>query len=418
MKPAPWLAALTLAGATAYRPSNAQPDLLVIVGGAIEGKLSPCGCTKPMSGGIRRRMTAIEALRSGTSALVLEPGPFVKGGGRQDELKAETIAQTLGLEGAVAHWTPNESALGPGAALSMARLSGDRFVTASLRPTADVGIRHTVVAEGFVVGAASGRPEQVADPLGAQPVPLDEAARLVLEEARLGGLDSALMTDLDEGTATALAQRFPDLDLLLYRSTGSAALAPKVVGSTWLVSAGDLGRYLVAFKWSGGARDYRVVDLGPEHADHEHVGRFYKEYLARVDAEGLLDKVPRSPSGPFAGSKACATCHSQAFATWSDSRHAEALATLEHEDHDRDPDCVGCHVTGLDAGPGFRSRKLTPDLADVGCESCHGPAREHSVQPAQFRLAKVGAQACVPCHTAETSPGFAFEQAWPQIVHR
>jgi hypothetical protein len=85
--------------------------------------------------------------------------------------------------------------------------------------------------------------------------------------------------------------------------------------------------------------------------------------------------------------------------------------------HQRDPDCVGCHVVGLEYQGGFRSAALTPQLENVGCENCHQAAARHAASPATNPLRKVGEAACAVCHVPDHSPGFDFTRFWAKIRH-
>jgi len=93
------------------------------------------------------------------------------------------------------------------------------------------------------------------------------------------------------------------------------------------------------------------------------------------------------------------------------------LATLEAEMQDRDPECISCHVVGVDKIEGFRDRKSTSDLADVGCESCHGPGQAHSLAPMQNAMPKIDEKSCNSCHVPAHSPGFDYSTYWPPIAH-
>ncbi|MBC8065424.1 MAG: cytochrome c family protein, partial [Chlorobia bacterium] len=114
----------------------------------------------------------------------------------------------------------------------------------------------------------------------------------------------------------------------------------------------------------------------------------------------------------------CGKCHTESEKVWKKSKHAVALKTLEREGHDRDPDCVECHVVGLASIYGFTSRKATPGLTDVGCESCHGPGAKHSLTPKEVPMGKVGQESCMPCHKSENSPHFDFAKYWAKIAHK
>jgi hypothetical protein len=121
-------------------------------------------------------------------------------------------------------------------------------------------------------------------------------------------------------------------------------------------------------------------------------------------------------NSPFAGGETCATCHEEAFKIWEQSGHAHAMATLENKKQQFDTECVGCHVVGFQQG-GFQSLVTTPQFANVQCESCHGPGRQHAENPARgygFMETPVG---CTTCHTVPNSPDFDFETYWPKIKH-
>ncbi|MFQ3611194.1 MAG: hypothetical protein SNJ72_06840, partial [Fimbriimonadales bacterium] len=80
-----------------YRPETASVALPlgVVFGSEINGYLTPCGCAKPMVGGIPRRGTALKQLAKEYQLVRLENGDLTKAQNRQDELKAETLIEML-----------------------------------------------------------------------------------------------------------------------------------------------------------------------------------------------------------------------------------------------------------------------------------------------------------------------------------
>jgi len=175
-----------------------------------------------------------------------------------------------------------------------------------------------------------------------------------------------------------------------------------------------LGRIeLVNGEWT----NLKFIELGADVHDDKIASRIYDSYLQRVSDEKLLEQLPRkSGTARYVGSNKCATCHVSAYREWKKSEHANALPTLEKTKNDRDPECVGCHVVGLEDISGFRSKKETPHLAGVGCENCHGPASEHMAHP-NLPYGKAGEQSCLACHVPEHSPGFDFRTYWEKIKH-
>ena len=85
------------------------------------------------------------------------------------------------------------------------------------------------------------------------------------------------------------------------------------------------------------------------------------------------------------------------------------------------PDCVSCHVVGYGDASGFTNPETTAQLANVGCERCHGAGSAHSAAPATSRMGKVGggtpSVVCTQCHDFEQSPDFDYTKRWPIIEH-
>jgi len=417
-----WVALVGVAGVVAAfaRPNGATQSYVVFLSGDYNGSLAPCGCSSPMMGGAKRRAFAIRSLGQPGRTVVLENGGFVDNIGRQDELKVETFAEMLPAEGGTAvNLCYSEARLGIGAVSSIARLSGDRLVSLSLQKSDAVSLQPSVVKGPFAISGVSTRADQIALGLGEQAVASDDAVSAFIQQAKEGNLKPLLMLDGNREAAVKLAQKFPDLALIQYKSMGSPPEKIEYVGKTALCTPGDGGKSIVRLVWENGKfSSYLSVLLAPSFKDDDTASRIYKTYLRRVSDEKLLDAVPRTDQGKFVGSATCIKCHAEAGKVWQHSKHAGALATLEHEGHDRDPDCVPCHVVGLSSVNGFKSRLQTPALAFVGCESCHGPGADHSGLPKQFKLPKVGAKTCQPCHRPENSPNFDFKTYWAKIKHK
>lgn len=121
-------------------------------------------------------------------------------------------------------------------------------------------------------------------------------------------------------------------------------------------------------------------------------------------------------AGLFVTSETCGACHSQEFAQWKASGHARAFATLEKRNDHLDPACVRCHTTGYQEG-GFKQALLTPQLAGVQCESCHGPGQAHIADPLKPYKLVAGAEGCLNCHSSAHSPNFDFAAYWRKIQH-
>ena len=104
----------------------------------------------------------------------------------------------------------------------------------------------------------------------------------------------------------------------------------------------------------------------------------------------------------YVSSQACAKCHKDIYDKWSKTRHAHALATLVKIGKDKDPSCFRCHTTGYADSRGYLNQKDTPELADVRCEACHGPASMH-LDNTRIRLRIPTVKICEACHTPARS---------------
>jgi predicted CXXCH cytochrome family protein len=125
-------------------------------------------------------------------------------------------------------------------------------------------------------------------------------------------------------------------------------------------------------------------------------------------------------AGAFVGSDACRDCHAAEHATWSAGAHARAFTTLEQAGKAGAEECLRCHTTGFGRAGGFSAAAPTahPDLARVGCESCHGPGSAHVAEGARRRGDILALrdkcescailQICGECHDDANDPGFAF----------
>jgi formate-dependent nitrite reductase cytochrome c552 subunit len=114
-------------------------------------------------------------------------------------------------------------------------------------------------------------------------------------------------------------------------------------------------------------------------------------------------------TGKFVGSERCVVCHSHVHLHWSATLHAGALETLEIIGQDKNPVCLECHTVGFGEPGGFVDRATTNDLAGVGCEDCHGAARDHveNVNDESLRPPlPLTAETCGKCHTGSHHPNF------------
>lgn len=106
-------------------------------------------------------------------------------------------------------------------------------------------------------------------------------------------------------------------------------------------------------------------------------------------------------TGDYVGSERCFTCHSRTHGEWIQTRHHESYNTLVQLGEENNEVCLTCHTTGFNQPGGFQSIDTTELLANVGCESCHGPARAHVMDVSNRALrppVSMTADWCSRCH--------------------
>lgn len=396
------------------RGSDSGTEILLISGDT-HGYLQPCGCTKPMQGGILRLAQAIRALAKPNATVFVDNGGLIEGVKRQDVLKAETLAEVMSTWNVDAvNLTLAESKLGRGEVGVLQDLLGSKFVCSSLRPSETNRIPVTLEAGSFTIGGLSPQAAEIAANLEEADNGIDAGCKAILEQARQRKEKALLLWGGDLESAQALIKRHPGFDVVVYSNQGTPPAAPPRVGKTLFFTPGQRGKHIIRAEFvAGKLKRSHSVELGPDFHDDPDAAKVYMNYQDRVSEEKLLDLLPKSESDTFVGSEACRSCHSKAYDTWKQTGHAHALKTLEAKNSGGDPDCAGCHVVGLEFKSGFQSRNLTPHLADVGCESCHGPGKKH----VESQKPLGPASACTSCHNLEHDPRFDRTIAWEKIRH-
>ena len=461
-----------------------KPDLAIMISGELDGYIEPCGCTglENQLGGLKRRHTLIKQLvEQGWPLVRLDLGGLVKRRGVQTEIKYRHALESLVELG--------YAAVGLGAAeLQLGNIDAVAGALMNLDPeknpvvSANVGIYgldesvEVGMTKRFRVIEAGGKRIGVTSVLGAKHQAalknMTEVAAISAAEAlaRIAPELAAEKCDLQillvhghPSEAVELAQKFPQFQIVA--TAGGAEEPPnlprKIDGTgALLVDPGQKGKYVIVL----GIYDdpaqvrYQRVPLDARFADSPEMQQkltAYQQELETMTLEGLGLKGTTHPDGDFAGSAACADCHTKAWEVFEKTPHYHATDTLVKLDPPRhfDPECLSCHVTGwnpqeyLPYKTGYTSLEETPDLMQNGCENCHGPAAAHvkvesgevdvpvaqqEALRAQLRMSIVAnegnkdgqefkggkvVQNCMQCHDQDNSPDFDFQAYWPKVKH-
>ena len=461
-----------------------KPEFALVISGELDGYLEPCGCAglENQLGGLKRRETLLKELTAkGWPIVPLDMGGLVKRRGVQTETKYRYAVNSLAELG--------YSGVGLGAGeLALDNIDAVAEALMNLDParnpmvSANVGIyglEESVdlgMTKRFRVIEAGGKRIGVTSVLGAkyqeafknrselgiisaaeglaQVAPLLTAAKCDLQ---------VLMVHGDPKEAEALALQFPQFQIVA--TTGGAEEPPKeakqIPGSkSLLIEAGHKGMYVSVVGFYNDPQNpirYQRVPLDTRFAEGTAMKKKLTDYQKELETVTLdfLVKQVAHPDGEFAGSAACADCHTAAWEVFEKSPHAHATDTLVKLDPPRhfDPECLSCHVTGWNPQEyfpyesGYLSLTETPEMLQNGCENCHGPAAAHvrvetgevdatdqetESLRAALRMNIVANEGnkdgqvfeegqvvknCMRCHDLDNSPDFDFQKYWPAIKH-
>ncbi len=208
---------------------------------------------------------------------------------------------------------------------------------------------------------------------------------------------------------------------------------PRFDNGAAVVQGGREGRYIGDIKIEvapGGevvSTEGEVVGLSKTYKDDPHFAALINGYKKALELEMFAPEKTRDEGVEvFIGKNTCGGCHTDQMEQWKSTAHARAFATLVERGSHFDPECVRCHVTGYGRGNGFKDARTTMAMADVQCETCHGPGMDHflfhssdakKVSEADAVMGKVSESACIECHRDDHDPEFDFEEKVVTVTH-
>jgi len=379
--------------------------------GSTLGSLKPCGCSGGQLGGLEKRAAIFDEAPA-AQRLVLDTGSFVETDREQDLIKLRVLFEAFGLLGYDAVSLTRQDVDFAG---KLGLLSGQQFpfeimasdwgMNAANRPRrftkafAVEGGEATVQVATF--DALRDSPAQAASVFGSS------------------GADRSLGVLVLHHSDNASAQAWIDgagADCVVLPSAGEEPQILSEPGAKPLVfTVGHFGRYICRvdadFARLDGDLSLHIerIPVAEDLPEEPALVRLYKQYQQIVSDSDLLEKYPRVPLPDhlkYRSTKSCVDCHFNEYALWSTNPHGDAYATLVEVGSDRDPECVVCHVVGMDYESGFVSPEKTPQLKNVGCEVCHGPGSAHNAAMG-YKPTTEPKSVCLDCHTPEHSSGYA-----------
>ncbi|MCF8055080.1 MAG: hypothetical protein K9K37_00380 [Desulfocapsa sp.] len=147
--------------------------------------------------------------------------------------------------------------------------------------------------------------------------------------------------------------------------------------------------------------------------------------LHKKKKAALAKQAAENPTGygqDMLGNQGCAICHAKQTDFWKSTNHADAYTTLVEKEKNLDLQCLPCHMTQdiqtipLGQQPLEHLLNFPQELQAVGCETCHGAGKKHSMEPERFKMTKLpGKKICLTCHTDDHDDNFVYNTKLPKV---
>ena len=415
---------------------------LLLFTGNTQAQLEPCGCFIGQSGGLPRRAKAISRIReNGFAPLLVDLGgiqpsqlpsmkshsfesdnPSIENGvGIRDQRRVQTTLMAMGMMGYDAFFpfdAETEIVQSREVDLSVTFLDSDLTQDSASYLIKTVGGKRIAV-----IALDLKNPAEVAS--------VSEKLNSLVSEVQA---QSDFVVGLSHSPLKVnreLAREYPSFSAILSPYEGET----EKIGDVLLAYCPSKGKTLGALVLTDGELDIssqvQQIALTEHVSDDPDVRKLLDSFYHQVASNHQLQIVSHRlfSSEPFEqddrnsyiGSQACQQCHQKEFSQWSHSSHATAFNTLRTVGRAYYPECVTCHVTGSGYESGYQiGNSEREHLVDVGCETCHGPGKQHAYTPLKENIrGQVPEKICVSCHTPEHSPGFdqLIQQVMPEVDH-
>jgi len=416
-------------GPSAKTPAKADAVTVFFTGNAL-GALKPCGCSGGQLGGLSRR-AAIFNLVSEDKRMIIDTGSLVEGRSEQDEIKFNIILQAFGLLD-YDLVSLSEEDIETGKNFGILDDTGSLFNIISYQQSSDADIPAKFTKSLLL----RGKPVLVTvAAFDSKTKPIEQIGQLFssdinsVQGGNKSNVNILILNHCDDTIIDFITKNVLVVDCVLRPSDSDE---PRVTGGLnkrpLVFSVGRFGRYVCGLQitespaYKGKPRlSFFTKKVSEELKEDASLVQLYKGYQQMVGERKLLEKYQRfvlPDNLEYMGSESCKACHGYEYDKWSQQAHAHAYATLERVGSQLDPECVTCHVVGMEYQSGFVSEQKSSHMENVGCEICHGPGSEHIRTEGKTALTEPKS-VCIDCHTPEHSGEYAGNEGdfLEKIVH-
>lgn len=404
-------------------PIQDSDTLTIFITGNELGALKPCGCSGDQLGGLDRRSAVFDSVPK-QKRLIIDTGSFVEDDSEQNLIKFSIIIEAFNLlDYDVVHLKDQDVEIAKHLGLLESLDSTYRIIsnyqTSDIEISAKFTKSYSLKSNSFTITVAafdinSGQIEQIPNLFDGQ-----------LSEQTLNIL---IISHCDSSIIESITRNAPIVDCLICPSDSDES---KIINDPnngpLAFSVGRFGKYVTGLKIyppdenSTGSKEvlyalkngmtlaFSAIPVTEDLPQQQELVELYRSYQQLLKDSNLLERYPRFtlPSGlRYVGSESCKYCHFFEYEMCSDYPHASAYATLEKVGSQFDPECIICHVIGLEYESGYYSEQTTPHLKNVGCENCHGPGFRHVVTYGLEKTVEPKSD-CIDCHTPDHSTEYA-----------
>ncbi len=412
---------------------SSKNTLTILYTGDTLGSIDLCGCSAEVVGGLTRRAGYIKSIREqAKNILVVDAGNVFSNAGLQEQLKADLTIESMGAMGYDAlNLGDNDFVFGADYIIKTARAHDVPVVSANIvyadSQKTIAAPSHIVTFDGLTVGVTGVAAKKYTDDIieadnttASDLSVTDETEMLQAHVARLRAeVDVVVVAaNVGLGEAKTLAKTVEGIDVIIAGHGIDEISVPLRVNGVAIVKAGYFGENIGNIRLTLDTNkkiistDGELITLDADIEEDTDVRELFERYYKSLEGykDELFDIPQQEPAegGYYAGGGSCESCHGDYADSWRNTPHARALDSLAEVYQDYNPECVDCHVTGLGYLGGFERPDLTPELAGVQCEMCHGPGGEH-VENGAKPSGAITFETCIKCHTETRDPAFDFE---------
>ena len=384
-----------------FPPDSAQ---LLLFTGNTQAQLEPCGCFIGQSGGLSRRAKALSHIREyGFSPLLIDLGGLQpshpknmkthafeavgssteNGVLMRDQHRMQTTLTAMEMMGYDAFFpfdAEMETVRNREADLSFPFLDTDL--------TQDSGASLIKKVDGKRIALI--------------PVDIKEPHEIGTEADKLNARLSEMQKHADFIVGLShspvevnrrLAEKYPSLSAILSPYGGDT----EKIGDVLLAYCSAKGKTLGALMLTDSAVDLQHIALTEQVSEDPDVKKLLDNFYHHVATDTQLQIIghrlfssqqeEQNDRNNYIGSQARQECHQKEFSQWSHSSHATAFNTLRRVGREYYPECLTCHVTGSGYETGYQIGNTEREhLVDVGCETCHGPGKQHTYTPVKENI--------------------------------